>query len=246
MEEANYLDRLIKALDCSGVHLLGVADLVRVRKDPGDLPELLLDYPRALSLGLPLSAGVLKTLVDGPNRLYLQHYRVANGILEQASYRLSRILEEFGYLSCPIPASIVTHWNPMKGDLSHKRIAVEAGAGWIGKNNLLVTPRWGSAVRLATVLTDCPLTPTSSLEEDCGTCSACVRNCPAHACATDFSPDHLDRCFEWIDSVSKRRNLGQHICGICQKTCLFEGSWGKRQKEESFPEDKGAKFGYGK
>ena len=41
--------------------------------------------------------------------------------------------------------------------LPHKTVATRAGLGWIGKNCLLVTKEYGSAVRLSSLLTDAPL-----------------------------------------------------------------------------------------
>ena len=41
--------------------------------------------------------------------------------------------------------------------LPNKTIALLAGLGWIGKNNLLITPEYGAAQCLGTVLTDAPL-----------------------------------------------------------------------------------------
>ncbi len=41
--------------------------------------------------------------------------------------------------------------------LPHKTIALLAGLWWIGKHNLLVTPEFGSAISLYTVLTDAPV-----------------------------------------------------------------------------------------
>jgi len=42
------------------------------------------------------------------------------------------------------------------GDSSmpQKTIATRAGLGWIGKTALLITPQFGSAIRLNSVLTD--------------------------------------------------------------------------------------------
>lgn len=44
--------------------------------------------------------------------------------------------------------------------LPHKTIATLSGIGWIGKNNMLVTPEYGSALCLGVVLTDMPLRTT--------------------------------------------------------------------------------------
>ena len=42
-------------------------------------------------------------------------------------------------------------------ELPHKTVATRAGIGWIGKCALLVTEKYGSAIRLTTVLTDMDL-----------------------------------------------------------------------------------------
>ncbi len=59
--------------------------------------------------------------------------------------------------------------------LPHKTIALLAGLWWIGKHNLLVTPEFGSAISLYTVLTDAPVKtvlhpPARSLFGDCSIC----------------------------------------------------------------------------
>ena len=63
--------------------------------------------------------------------------------------------------------------------LPHKTIAHLAGMGWIGKHNLLVTPEYGSAVSMCTVLTDAPLETVlySPEESKCRACQVCVDVC---------------------------------------------------------------------
>ena len=64
----------------------------------------------------------------------------------------------------------------------HKSVAALAGFGWIAKNSLLITPQFGSAQRLTSVLTDMPLKTTpSSYFCQCGDCAICVDACPAGA-----------------------------------------------------------------
>ena len=67
--------------------------------------------------------------------------------------------------------------------LPHKTIAVLAGIGWIGKNNLLITNKLGCAISMCTVLTDAPiLTKTNSeATSKCGTCAICKDICPVGA-----------------------------------------------------------------
>ena len=116
-------------------------------------------------------------------------------------------------------SSQVIDWDDQLAHLSHKHVAVEAGLGWIGRNNLLVTPQYGARVRLGTVLTDMPLPAGAPLEEDCGECRACIEACPAGAIAEvqeDF--DHVG-CYEKIREMIKEVNIGQNVCGVCVKAC---------------------------
>ena len=64
-------------------------------------------------------------------------------------------------------------------------LAIDAGLGQLGRNGLLVTPQYGSRVRIAKVLTDMPLEPDSpvdfGLTEICNTCKRCARACKVDA-----------------------------------------------------------------
>lgn len=223
LSEMGLMRSLTEQVQQRGMVLLGVADLESLRDQGQEVPDILTGYPRALSLGIPLSRGVFRTIQGGPNRLYLHHYKTANALLDQMSFQVAQHLESAGWESLPIPASGILSWKPMLGHLSHKRIAVQAGAGWIGRNNLLVTPRWGSGLRLSTVLTTCPLGPDLPQSGSCGECFACLTACPARAIGeTVFD---LEACFQHLDQSVKKENLGQHICGVCQKACVESKEW---------------------
>ena len=100
--------------------------------------------PYAIIFGLVLSKSVLDTVTDGPNQLYLHHYRQLNYRLDMMGYLLSREIEKKGYKAMPFAASQVIDWQNQKGHISHKHIGVIAGIGWIGRNNLLVRScLWG-------------------------------------------------------------------------------------------------------
>lgn len=67
--------------------------------------------------------------------------------------------------------------------LPHKKIATMSGLGWIGKNNLLVTEKYGAAISMCSVLTDMPLNVVKSeiISNRCGECNLCVKVCPVQA-----------------------------------------------------------------
>ena len=115
-----------------------------------ELPQL----PFAVSVGVKLSDGILKTIDNAPSYMYFQHYRTANTLLDNVAFRLARKIEELGYLSFPIAASqSLGKSNPYRGVFPHKTAAALAGLGFVGKSGLFLSNDYGSKVRLATVLT---------------------------------------------------------------------------------------------
>jgi epoxyqueuosine reductase QueG len=203
-----------------GITLFGVAALGSVKLDLLDLPpDTVEKFPLAISLGLKLSNAIIEGIIDQPTRLYFHHYRQANNVLDSVSFKIASLIEAKGYHALPIAASQVIDWQNQRGHLSHKKVAVDAGLGWLGRNNLLVTSQFGSRVRLVTILTDLPLLPDTPLIEGCGNCRACLSICPAGAIKErqeDF--DHR-RCYEQLKYFKEKVNLGHFICGICVKAC---------------------------
>jgi epoxyqueuosine reductase len=202
-----------------GFSLFGTADIRGIR-DSFRLPESLRErVVFAVSLGKGLVSGVLDDLSDGPTPLYFHHYRQVNFFLDRGAFLLASRIQEQGFRAVPIPASQVIDWPQQRAHLSHKKIGEMAGLGWMGRNNLLIAPGFGSQFRLVTVLTDMPLEAGRPLKRDCGTCRKCIGVCPAHAIKEsreDF--DHLV-CFEQLKEFRNKGLVGQYICGLCVKAC---------------------------
>jgi epoxyqueuosine reductase len=201
----------------------GIADMSLYQSDLTGLDSTIKEgLPYAIIFGLVLSKCVLDTVKDGPNQLYLHHYRQLNYRLDMMGYLLSREIEKKGYNALPLAASQVIDWQDQKGHISHKHIGAIAGIGWIGRSNLLVSPVVGAQARYNTVLTDMPLTAGKPLEWGCGECRACVATCPASAIKEDATFFDHKECYEMLGRFRKERNIGHHICGICVSACKGE------------------------
>lgn len=103
--------------------------------------------------------------------------------------------------------------------LPNKTIAVLAGMGWIGKNNLLITNELGSALSMCCVLTNAPL-PTSSHAEiypKCGNCTICKDVCAVGAI----------KGINWGKSIARDERIDVHKCTTCLK-CLVHCPWTQR------------------
>jgi len=198
----------------------GVCRLTDIHTDDFLLPvQTLLDLPLAVSVALRLAPAVLNTLEDHPNQLYEHHYRQVNFALDRLALDLATTIQNLGAQALPVAASQLVDWQNQRGHLSHKRIAAAAGLGWLGRNNLLVTPMHGAQVRLVTILTNLDLAPDRPLERGCGSCHACVAACPAKAIGENPAEfKHLD-CFAMLREFQSKRYVGQYICGLCVKAC---------------------------
>lgn len=214
-----------------GADLTGVADLDLCRAIP-TIPSNLFDsYHRAVSIGIQLPVSVFEMIFDQPTPIYNSIYQTANRLLDEIAFRTAVSLQNEGYRSLPVPASQVLDDKKFYGAVSHKAIARMAGVGWQGKNLLLITPQYGSRVRLATVLTNAPLVPDHPVKNRCGACTACREACPVDAIkgvntdshyATRNEALHFERCAGQLTRhFAKLPGIGAPICGICIKVCPF-------------------------
>ncbi len=202
-----------------GFSICAVADISDIRKEFHLDPDLAARFDRAISLGKRLLDPVIEDIQDKPTLLYFHHYRQLNFFLDRGAFLLSSFIQDKGFRAMPIPASQIIDWDKQTSHVSHKMIGQKAGLGWIGRNNLLVHPKFGSRFRLVTILTDIPLEPNEMLDRDCGECQACLATCPAQAIKErkeDF--DHW-ACFDKLKEFRRQGVVGQHICGVCVKSC---------------------------
>ena len=96
------------------------------------IPELP-NLKYALSIGVKLADGILKTIDGAPSFAYFQHYRTANSKLDQTAFTLAREIEKAGFLALPVAASqSLGKNNPYYGLVPHKTIAVLSGLGFVG------------------------------------------------------------------------------------------------------------------
>jgi epoxyqueuosine reductase len=227
-------DALKKFAKDLGLDLFGVADIRKAKQEFVVSPELLAKLDKAVVLGGRLSRTVLAELVQAPTRLYSYHYRTLNSLLDQSALKTSLFIESQGYLALPIPTSQILDWKKQTGHLSHKKMGVLAGLGWIGRNNMLVNKEFGSQFRLATILTNMPLKIDQPSTENCGSCYACIKACPAAAIKEDYVDFEHVKCFDAIKGFQKLHLAEQYICGVCVNVCR-----GQRDKNEKLHRVKG-------
>jgi epoxyqueuosine reductase QueG len=113
----------------------------------------------------------------------------------------------------------MNRWPGKTWDVSHKTIAVEAGIGVMGRNRLVLSPRFGSTILLNSILINAPMDHYDQpLEQDpCLKCRLCAAVCPVGAvrkdgafdflaCATHSYRD-LSGAFDWAEAMLSSQNL---------------------------------------
>jgi epoxyqueuosine reductase QueG len=220
MEGKDNYEKLKEFALHQGASLLGVADIGELPQRHCSIsPKTREGLDRAVSVAFHLSDKVLEDIIDGPTKLYFFHYQRVNVFLDELGLKITHFIQSGGWDALPVPASQITDWEKQRAHVSHKHIAVRAGLGWIGRNNLLVSPQFGSRQRLITVLTDMPLRVDDPLRWGCGDCRACISSCPSQSIKEkpeDF--DHVG-CYQMMRVLVKKAGISQNICGLCVKAC---------------------------
>lgn len=110
-----------------------------------------------------------------------------------------------------------------------RSFACSSGIGFIGKNNMLIIPGYGSYFYLSEILTTAPIDiPNAEPCADlCGSCTACIDACPTGALkgAQDFDSS---LCLSYLTIESEELvipSMGRLMsrcflgCDICQEVC---------------------------
>jgi epoxyqueuosine reductase QueG len=227
----DYTRRVKERITGWGADLVGVADAAPLGALALDPPDLLQGFTRALSIAIQLPTAVFEAIADKPTPIYSVVYQTANRLLDEIALRASLTFQREGFRSLPVPASQVLDRDAWQAAISHKAVARMAGLGWQGKNLLIITPQYGSRVRLVTVLTDAPLAADRPMGNRCGNCSMCRDACPVGAIKGVNTADryrdreealHFSRCVARLTGeFAALPGIGVPICGICIKVCPF-------------------------
>lgn len=215
--------KLRESLLEKGACLVGYADV-------SDLSYQVLEgLKNAVSIAVALNPSIISEISQGPTKNYYQEYNRANNLLADLCGHAVDILISEGYKAVALEPTIkVVDLTKIDANLPHKTVATKAGFGWIGKSALLITKRYGAAIRLASVLTDAELDIAEPVEQSmCGDCHDCVDHCPAKAikgnnwqpgCSRDAIYDAF-ACCETATKLSKKIEVQSTICGICINVC---------------------------
>jgi len=174
-----------------GANLVGIAPMARMDGAPPELhPKRLLPETKSIiSMAYRINYAVQKLHLRGVSPMPFSRFAglEPKARLDDMALDMANWLEDKGYISLPIPANQYYYQEKGFGEISHKHVAMAAGLGRLGRGGFLVTPQFGGAVQLISVLTEAELLPDPILEENpCQGCSQpCVSVCPVKAIRKD-------------------------------------------------------------
>ena len=184
------------------------------------------DLPYAITIVVPLSKYIVNQIGDKPTHQYFHHYRTVNTFIDNTLLKIGMEIANRNYNYLPVASS--QSIDGYKGYFSHKTAARLAGLGFIGKNAMFISERYGIAVRLGTLLTDMPFTVGTPIQKDCGDCNLCKNACPAMAISGVNYKEGISReemfdpnaCSEYMKKAFQHIGRGA-VCGICIKNCRY-------------------------
>lgn len=120
--------------------------------------------------------------------------------------------------------------------------ALQAGLGWIGKNNQLIIPGKGSWFLLGELVINLALEYDHPVKSHCGNCHRCIDACPGNA-LNEKTGLNARQCLSYL-TIEKKGSFSleeAHLCGSngcffgcdrCQEVC----PWNRFSQEQSLPD----------
>ncbi|OPX45233.1 epoxyqueuosine reductase [Ruminiclostridium hungatei] len=225
-------EELRSGLSDRGACVVGYADLSGVPE------ESRWGYGYGIIIAVELTPCIISGIENGPTPEYYDEYLRVNTLLNSLGEYAEGLLKNKGFEALALTQKVVEiHPETKSTRLPHKTVATRAGIGWIGKNAMLITRERGSAIRLTSVLTNCPLEAGIPINGSrCGSCTVCRDSCPGGAITGREWNVEMERaelydafkCRKTARERSRRIGVDESLCGLCILKC----PWTQRHLEK--------------
>lgn len=137
-------------------------------------------------------------------------------VISRIAIKLAKSIRKMGWQA-------KAYGNPNSTDILHIPLAIKAGLGQLGKHGSLISKEYGSNFRLATILTDLPMSFDQPIDigvdDLCMSCRRCVIDCPPDAIADEKQMVRgvrkwyvdFDKCVPYF--------VKTYGCAICIQVC---------------------------
>lgn len=184
-------------------------------------------YKSALVFAVPY--GEQLTIETYSEEKFEKGIQDAKRVLDRILIQLQKMLDEYK-VKYYIPPVAQNNETDLTAPFSFKFAAVNAGLGWIGKNDVVITERYGPRIRLAVILINEPFVYADKiLKSKCSeNCRKCVDVCPHKALKevqwniNSLRSDIIDyRLCNEKRSLYIKTHGRKNACGLCMVVCPF-------------------------
>ncbi|CAM3784600.1 Epoxyqueuosine reductase [Vibrio aerogenes CECT 7868] len=194
--------------------------MMRARPD-----ELLPGTIRVISVRMTYLPPEAKFSLDlsTPTHAYISRYALGRDYHKLLRNQLKKLAEKIKQETTSL------NYRPFvdSAPILERPLAEKAGLGWTGKHSLILDKEAGSWFFLGEILVDIPLPVDQPVENQCGSCKACITSCPTQAIVSDGVVD-ARRCISYLTIEYSgvipeefREAIGNRIygCDDCQLVC---------------------------
>ena len=168
LEEKNSR-KIEEFLKSKGAEVVGFASLEGIKNVPKE-------YPNSILIGIPIEKEALKTIYTDDQSKYVESMKslalkLNDIVLEGEDY----IKENMNYNALAMSRErVAKDFEGLASKIPHKTTGTRSGLGWIGRCALLISPTYGAALRLSTILTDMPIKVGTPIDDSlCDDCTDC-------------------------------------------------------------------------
>ena len=211
-------------------------DWIEKRKNErGDIYNYFPEAVSIISVGMNYFSGYQQS--DLSSEFKFSNYAWGDDYHKILKKRLKILLEWIKNASPEIKGVVCVDTSPVM----EKVWAEKAGLGWQGKHTNLITRDYGSWLFLGEIILNIPLEYDKPFIDDlCGTCTACIDDCPPGA-LSEYEIDSK-KCISYqtiehrgdFDEPSIDLDSWIYGCDICQEVCPWNKKFAKITEEKSF------------
>ena len=153
----------------------------------------------------------------------------AKKVVEEILEQLQKMLDEYN-VKYYVPPVAQNNEMDLTAPFSFKFAAINAGLGWIGKNDVVITKQYGPRVRLSAILiNELFIYDNKIIKSNCPeNCKKCVDVCPHKALhnvqwnINSLRNDIIDyRLCNEKRSIYLKTHGRKNACGLCMAACSF-------------------------
>ncbi len=190
LKDRTLSQRILDYLLENGAVSAGISTRETLADSPpsADLTYLMDNGLSAITFAIPINKKGIRPYLAKEDRLAFTRAENAKGKgAEQLCHDLAEMIETAGHRAMATETNLryrteIKNWGLFfPPDISHRYLAVASGAGSFGWSGNVGVRGYGTAIALATVITDAELVPTSPIPQEenfCSNCKVCARACP--------------------------------------------------------------------